>query len=111
MAIAGAALSLAALPVVHAQSPPGELLLVEASVDNDRPFLGQQTTYVFTIYQEAGATLGSGQVRYESPGFTGFWNSQGVEQEEYTATVNSREYNVARAANGVVSHRGRDGCN
>ena len=94
LAIAGTALSLAALPVVQAQSQPGEPLFVEASVDNDRPFLGQQTIYVFTIYQAAGATLGSGQVRYESPAFTGFWNSQKVEQEEYTSTVNSKEYNV-----------------
>ena len=94
LAIAGTALSLAALPVVQAQSQPGEPLFVEASVDNDRPFLGQQTIYVFTIYQAAGATLGSGQVRYESPAFAGFWNNQKVKQEEYTSTVNSREYNV-----------------
>ncbi len=94
LAIAGASLSLAVLPAVHAQSPSGEPLFVEGSVDNDRPFLGQQITYVFTIHQAAGATLGSGQVRYESPGFAGFWNSQKVEQEEYTSTVDSTEYNV-----------------
>ena len=94
LSMAGAALTLAAFPSVHAQSPSGEPLFVEASVDNDKPFLGQQITYVFTIYQAAGATLGSGQVRYESPGFAGFWNSQRVEQEEYTATVDSTDYNV-----------------
>ena len=63
-------------------------------MDNAGPYLGQQITYLFTVNQVAGATLGSGQVRYEPPGFTGFWNSQKVEQEEYTSTVNSKEYNV-----------------
>lgn len=92
--ISGAALSVAVLPAVHAQSPPGEPLFIEASVDNDSSYLGQQITYVFTIFQAAGATMAPGQVRYESPGFEGFWKIQQVEQEEYTAALNSVEYNV-----------------
>ena len=36
----------------------------------------------------------SGQVRYESPNFTGFWNSQSVEQDEYAETIDSSEYRV-----------------
>ena len=88
------AMSPAVLPPIHAQSPPDELLFVEASVDNDRPYLGQQITYVFTIFQGAGATPVSGQVRYESPAFAGFWNSQRLEREEYSSTVDSKEYSV-----------------
>ena len=81
-------------PPVYAQSPPEETLFVTASVDNDGPYLGQQITYVFSIFQGPELDTGFGQVRYESPAFTGFWNSQKVEQKEYTSTVDSTEYNV-----------------
>ena len=79
---------------IYAQSPPSETLLVRSSVDNDRPFMGQQITYVFTILQGADLNTSSLHVRYESPPFAGFWNSQDVEQEEYTSTIDSTEYNV-----------------
>ena len=92
--IAVAAMSSAVLPSVHAQSPPDELLFVRASVDNDRPYLGQQMTYVARIYQNSGVTLPFGEVRYESPDFAGFWNSQLVEQDRYTETIDSEEYSV-----------------
>ena len=82
-------MSCAAMPSVNAQSPAEGPLFVTASVDNDRPYLGQQITYVFKIYQESGTAIPSGQVRYESPNFTGFWNSQSVEQNEYAETIES----------------------
>ena len=85
---------LVVLPSVHAQSPPDAPLFVRASVDNDRPYLGQQITYIFKLYQKSGITLPSGDVRYESPDFAGFWNSQSVEQDEYTETIDSNEYRV-----------------
>ena len=84
----------AVLPPVHAQSPPRGPLFARASVDNDRPYLGQQITYVARIYQSVRVTLPSGQVRYESPDFAGFWNSQLVEQDQYTETIDSEEYLV-----------------
>ena len=87
-------MSSAVLPSVHAQSPPDESLFVRASVDNDRPYLGQQVTYVARIYQSSGVTLSLGEVRYESPDFAGFWNSQLVEQDRYTETIGSEEYSV-----------------
>ena len=87
-------MSCAAIPSVHAQSPADGPLFVRASVDNDQPYLGQQITYIFKIFQESGATMPSGQVRYESPDFTGFWNSQLVEQDEYAETIDSTEYRV-----------------
>ncbi len=79
---------------VSAQAPPEEPLFVTAAVDNERPYLGEQITYVFSIFQGAGLDTGPREVRYESPTFAGFWNSQEVEQKEYTATVDSREYQV-----------------
>ncbi len=79
---------------VNAQVPSDEPLFVTAAVDSERPYLGQQITYVFSIFQGAGLETDSKEVRYESPTFAGFWNSQEVEQEEYTATVDSREYHV-----------------
>ena len=92
--IAVVTMSLVVLPSVHAQSPPDAPLFVRASVDNDRPYLGQQITYIFKLYQKSGVTLPSGEVRYESPDFAGFWNSQSVEQDEYTETIDSNEYRV-----------------
>ena len=92
--IAVVTMSLVVLPSVHAQSPPDVPLFVRASVDNDRPYLGQQITYIFKLYQKSDVTLPSGEVRYESPDFAGFWNSQSVEQDEYTETIDSKEYRV-----------------
>ena len=92
--IAVAAMFLVFLPPVHAQSPPRGPLFATASVDNDRPYLGQQITYVARIYQSSGLTLSVGEVRYESPDFAGFWNSQLVEQDRYTETIDSEEYSV-----------------
>ena len=55
---------------------------------------GSKSPTFFTIYQGAGATPVSGQVRYEAPAFAGFWNSQGLEREEYSSTVDSKEYSI-----------------
>ena len=79
---------------VSAQVTSDDPLFVTAAVDSERPYLGQQITYVFSIYQGPGLDTGSREVRYEAPTFAGFWNSQEVEQEEYSATVDSRDYHV-----------------
>ena len=94
MAIAMAAMASLVVSSVHAQAPPDESLFVRASVDNHRPYLGQQITYVFKIYQGPGLPPSAGQIRYTPPGFAGFWNSQPFEQDEYTETVDSNEYRV-----------------
>ena len=94
ISIVVAAMLPAVLPPVHAQSPPRGPLFARASVDNDQPYLGQQITYVARIYQSVRVTLPSGQVRYESPDFAGFWNSRLVEQDRYTETIDSEEYLV-----------------
>ena len=87
IAFAVAAMSLA--PSVQAQPPP-----VRVSVDNDRPYLGQQITYIFQIYRGPGLPILSGRVRREPPGFAGFWNSHTTEPREYNETIDSLEYTV-----------------
>ena len=87
-------MSLVVLPSAQAQSPPDAPLFVRASVNNDRPYLGQQITYIFKLYQKSGVTLPSGEVRYDSPDFVGFWKGQSVEQDEYAETIDSNEYRV-----------------
>ena len=92
--IVAAVMVSAAVPVAQAQSPSGEPIFVRASVDNETPYLGQQIAYTFRIYQRLEAALTSLQVRYNSPAFTGFWNSQETQQDEYTETIDSNEYRV-----------------
>ena len=96
IALTAAAIT-AAVSTVHAQSPPGESLFIRASVDNDRPYLGQQITYTFKVYQRSDFSSSAGQFdqfRYDPPGFSGFWNNQATEQYEYTETVDSSQYRV-----------------
>ena len=95
-ALAGAALVatamvLAAPPVRAQQLPSDEPLFVTASVDNDRPYIGQQITYISRIYQRSDFPH---SLHYEPPGFAGFWNVQETEQDEYSETIDSREYRV-----------------
>ena len=80
----------------HAQSPAAEPLFVEASVDNSRPYLGQQITYVFKAYLRSDLSLSADQLdrlRYE-PDFSGFWTYQETERHDYNETVDSSDYRV-----------------
>ena len=88
-----AAVAAWAAPALQAQSPPGGPLFVEASVDNDRPYLGQQVTYVFKLFQRLDFSY-AGQTRYEPPAFSGFWNSQATWQSEYTTAIGPDQYRV-----------------
>ena len=82
---------LTALPVRAQQSPADESLFVTASVDNDRPYIGQQITYVSKIYQRSGFPY---KVHYEPPTFAGFWKPRPTEQSELSETIDSEEYRV-----------------
>ena len=94
MFMAISAMMLAAISTVHTQSPSGEALYVQASVDNETPYLGQQIIYSFRLYQRAGVNLDSRSVRYEPPGFTGFWNSGETAQDSYAENIGPDEYRV-----------------
>lgn len=76
---------------LHAQSQGEGPLFVRASVDNGRPYIGQQVTYAVRIYQRSDFTQ---RLRYFPPGFEGFWNSQPVQRDEYTEAIGSEEYRV-----------------
>lgn len=83
------------VPEVIAQEPPsGEPLFVEASVDDDRPYVGQQVAYMFRIYRRSDYSPPAGEMRYEPPSFAGFWNSEVSERREYTETIGSHEHSV-----------------
>ena len=82
------------VPSAHAQPQGGEPLFVTASVDNDRPYLGQQITYTFKIFQSTELRLSSQEVLYEWPAFAGFWNTQSVDQADYSETIGSHEYRI-----------------
>ena len=76
---------------LHAQSQGEGPLFVRASVDNARPYIGQQVTYIARVYQQADLTQ---KLRYFPPGFAGFWNSQPIQRYEYTETIGGEDYRV-----------------
>ena len=94
VSIVAATMASVAVPAAEAEAPPGESMFVRASIDNETPYLGQQIAYTFRIYQRLEGALPSVQVRYNSPAFTGFWNSQETQQDEHTETIDSNEYRV-----------------
>ncbi len=72
-------------------------MFVVAEVDNDKPYLGEQITFSFKFYRRSVLfpSFGRyGQPRFSPPGFTGFWNGEETEQEEYTETIDGRRYQV-----------------
>ena len=78
-----------------AQEPPsGDPLFLRASVDDDRPYIGQQLAYVFRIFRRSDFSLPAGETRYQPPGFVGFWNSEMSERGEYSETVGAHQYSV-----------------
>ncbi|MEM7130802.1 MAG: BatD family protein [Chloroflexota bacterium] len=66
-------------------------IFVEASVDNPAPYLGEQVTYSFRLYQ--GVSLFD-TPEYDGPDFTGFWNQEEVDQQSFTQQVDNRGYRV-----------------
>ena len=91
MALVATAMPSAALPVGAQQPPSDEVLYVVAEVDNERPYLGQQITYVTKTYRQADFPH---SVSYRPPDFAGFWNVTETEENEYRETVNSNFYTV-----------------
>jgi hypothetical protein len=69
----------------------GQDFFVEAEIDNPTPYVGQQVVYTFRFYQ---ATNLWEQPEYNAPPFTGFWNEEISEQQEYQAQAAGRIYRV-----------------
>ena len=77
------------------QAAPTELVgqdfFVEAFVDNDTPYQGEQINYVFRFYHAVNL---SRQANYQSPSYTGFWSDAQPEQVQYTVQEANRVYSV-----------------
>ncbi len=69
----------------------GQDFFVQAEVDNSKPYLGQQITYTFKLYQSVGFI---GQPDYQPPSFTNFWSQTIVTQPTYNMSVGGRDYLV-----------------
>ena len=91
IALVAAVMISAALPVRAQQLPSDEPLFVMTSVDNERPYIGQQITYVSKIYQRSDF---SRSVHYDPPDFAGFWNVQTTRLGDYSETIDSNLYSV-----------------
>lgn len=71
-------------------------MFVTASVDDDRPYLGEQVTYTFQFYRRSVlASFGQyGRPQYQPPDFSGFWNNQEIDETEYTEAFGFDRYTV-----------------
>jgi hypothetical protein len=69
----------------------GQRYFVEAEVDNPTPYLGQQVTYTFRLYEAFDAF---GQPQYQAPTFTGFWTENQTDQSQYQVQAAGGLYNV-----------------
>lgn len=67
----------------------GAMLRVEASAQPARPYLGQAVLYTFQLIRAASLQL-PGNIRYQAPGFTGFWNQFQPEQSRRTIQTGGR---------------------
>ena len=92
--IAAMAAAATALPASAEAQQSEAPLFVSAAVDIDRPYVGQQITYIFRIYQRTDAAEQKGNVEYKPPSFAGFWNAGLTEQQEYSETTPSGTYKI-----------------
>lgn len=69
----------------------GQDFFVEAKVDNPKPYLGQQITYTFKLYQASGFI---GQPDYQPPSFTNFWSQTIATQPTYNMRMGGRDYMI-----------------
>jgi hypothetical protein len=85
-----------------AGAPPrlaGQDLFVEAVVDKDEAYLGEQVTYTFRFYQ--GVELFGADLRYSKPETTGFWTEDLPPQNQYYQVVAGRRYLVTEVKMGL----------
>ncbi len=85
------------------QSPPsvfqqpstraGQEFFVEAEIDNDNPYLGEQIAYIVKAYQSTSA-FALGRRSYWPPVFWGFWNAQDSGRREYSESRSGLRYRV-----------------
>jgi hypothetical protein len=84
---------------IHPLSPseaPAELAkynyYVEAKVDNDNPYQGEQILYTFRFYRAEDLTE---QPSYQKPAFTGLWSHPELQKTEYSLETGGKSYRVS----------------
>ncbi|MEM6430297.1 MAG: BatD family protein, partial [Deinococcota bacterium] len=75
---------------------------VEAEVDTTTPFVGAQVLYTFRFFH---AERISGNVDYNAPDVTGFWEGSRPEQRQYQVSRNGRRYNVTELQSALFPTR------
>ncbi len=78
--------------VPPAEGLSGQDFYVEAEVEEPRPYIGQQTAYVFRFYRAGGLLV---QPSYDAPNFVGFWSTSQTDQGTYGTQAAGRSYSVA----------------
>ena len=73
-------------------------LFVDAVVDNETPYVGEQIQYIFRYYEAADAlrmpSLFASQPDYTPPAMTGFWTEGDTDVVSYRVAENGRIYTV-----------------
>jgi hypothetical protein len=85
-----------------AEAPPrlaGQSLFVEAVVDREKAYVGEQVTYTFRLYQGEG--LFGVDLRYNKPETTGFWAEDLPPQNQYYQVVAGQRYLVTEVKMGL----------
>ena len=83
-------------PSITPRAPTAEKLtgqdrFIEAEVDNDNPYVGQQIIYSVRIYS---AQFIPGGLGYRPPSFHGFWNGQETSRSVNSTNAAGRRYRV-----------------
>ncbi len=74
---------------------------VEAVINNEAPFVGQQITYRFTFYDATNQP----NPLYQTPDFEGFWRIDKAPQEQRIQQINGRQYRVTIIETGLFPAR------
>jgi hypothetical protein len=76
----------------------GQDVFVEAEVSHPNPYLGEQVTYTFRLYQIADIFSMFDQPYFELPAFTGFWSEGQPAQNQYRVQAGGAIYNVTEVS-------------
>ncbi|MBI5115928.1 protein BatD [Candidatus Poribacteria bacterium] len=71
-------------------------VIVEVSVDNAKPYVGQQINLILHLARKAGARIGNAD--FKLPDLPGFWNENMESRREYTQRVGNADYMVTEVA-------------
>ena len=68
---------------------------IEADVDNDNPYLGEQITYTSKFYSADPYFI---RPIHRAPDFVGFWNPDRPDRREYPETIEGNGYRVVESS-------------